>query len=460
MKNKEQNQDNLPHPEEVIQLYLNDNTELVENSGRAAANTDVAEIREYTRDRSDQAKVALGHKPVAVSEHGTIGMVVEGKYQDRIKHIDTAKAGLRGLRKILGSHAYDDSRVSAFEAVGTARGHQDYAKERLQFELDVVRQKIDDLDSTQKKVYNRLMGRHPELPKFIRQQKPEDYSWVEWMTGRGSGDSETSGGATDAQLLNILQWQVDLIEKFNAEHDGGKTVEELRQQSIHAYEKAVFDGRLPKKILDQLHKAELMPKPIIVEDFMILATHGASGLKYEDGTISIYDKNQNKTLYHEFAHAYIGSYAIEDRAWRWLDEAVTETLANIALDNPDRHIYHSEDQKSYKEERRLLAAIIEASEGSLTLEDVIEGYMGDEHEQLDIQIKIHQALKSVLPEDVTIDAVMYEIQQKGSKNGSTNIDIRSQEALEVGKIAEKLEQETAAKKYQMDEAPPILRQAA
>ena len=61
---------------------------------------------------------------------------------------------------------------------------------------------------------------------------------------------------------------------------------------------------------------------------------------------------------------------------------------------------------------------------------------------------------------MTIDAVMYEIQQKGSKNGSTNIDIRSQEALEVGKIAEKLEQETAAKKYQMDEAPPILRQAA
>lgn len=264
--------------------------------------------------------------------------------------------------------------------------------------MDVVNKK--DLDRNQKELAKELIGVREKIsnaPKDIimglaatiergaspyisamywhsvdeaeRSEEPQPDP-VDWLLE----DSE----AGDLRLINFLKFSVNAYEKLQDDPSRNELVAKEKKEWLGGVEKATDDGWL---IIDKAEIESGMDELIVrFGDYFDLAAQDRGGYAYNGKKHIVLGKGHRDIRHaakHELNHALLGQF--KDT---WLNEATTEHIAQT-LDGR-RSVEEVSDEKSdakdafydgaYRNERDLLAALLDMTGGAVKMADVTRAY--------------------------------------------------------------------------------------
>ncbi len=205
---------------------------------------------------------------------------------------------------------------------------------------------------------------HKEMPQIVRdayesslKEAGEHKSLFEWLAGGQDGES----GATDEQLTNFLQWNVDKYEKINAQPETRAMFEREKVIYGQRLQLLVDEGLLPEVVMDRLAAFD-SGNILVGEDLLFTMDRFGHHL---NGVIEVAKIHDQHHIDHELTHAVIQS---DEEMDTWYKEAVTETLTRYM--QPDKEglkVY-------YLGERELFFKLLNAGLSPLDTDLAIRAY--------------------------------------------------------------------------------------
>lgn len=344
-------------------------------------------------DLYDPEPELLLHQEGAFGHDIVVGELYRIHNEQQLAVAEEQLAGIRARRQQgqrLGRRAL--SRLSleekcALEDVG-AYASQAYIDARtVGYGIDECREfakKIpEDLRASFEEVFD------PDLPAIFRWPR-EGVSLDEQVSPRNHQRvhlaSWLGGLASDAQIVNFLQWNQYKLDKANKDPDIRAHIVTNR----HWFRQAVFEaitehGTLPSSRRASIAHYMASNVPIILADPFDTVAKGREAYYKVGGSIyvgvhairqSMKSGAMDNVLWHELAHATLGT--IDE--YMWLDEALTEHITQVLLRGDPGKFYPPERTKDsgiYVEERTLLAAIMRAGKKTVPARMAINAYMYD-----------------------------------------------------------------------------------
>ncbi len=297
----------------------------------------------------------------------------------------------KAVRKLRGKEQVDQEAADYLNAKGlwpisgmdpdTYVGNGGYAKQsslreqaNIDHDLTGIRGQIAGYDKMQRSTLQELLAGNKQLSPFIAGNKPENVDWADWL-------SDEKSGASNDQLMNVIEWHADYIDTMNNSPEGRQATAASKVEYTNHVERLVEKGDLPQSAIKNLDNVKDIP--FRYKDIFALAKKKYLGYHRTDtGEVFITDPTDSTLITHELNHAVFGHMfdydsLDENIAYRWLEEAVTEHLAKVmAGKTPMKDVRPSPDETSYVVERDLLASIIGNSRGALTIKDFTDLYAG------------------------------------------------------------------------------------
>lgn len=333
---------------------------VVEANERALAHSIDAD-----RHRENWAKVALIEQktdPIELSVPRQIGAIVLRKPLMTRKERQFRHQTYNSGREVIADY-YDGLSLSL--------------KETEEGRLKRVRETLQGLTFEQKQLAGILLY-NLEAPAFIfdgfadHKKSHPDSNFIDWVS-----DAERQ-----PILLNLLQWNADFTEKRN----NNPALKEFIATEKRDYSQKVTElidlGWLPEAARTKVETVD-STKVVLADLFDTIILNTADGYHVRGSDrIVISPGNKNKTashvkklqvtLKHELNHATLGSFTD-----RWLDEAVTEHLAEVMRSGRPEVIEPMSrkwDKNVYVQERRLLNVLLKKGKSEINPRSVLHAY--------------------------------------------------------------------------------------
>jgi hypothetical protein len=223
--------------------------------------------------------------------------------------------------------------------------------------------------------------------------------WNEWL-------ADSYLGASDAQLLNLLQWHVNSMDEIAEHPDVTAEVASLRGEYRQKVGQALADGWLVQR-----HQGDHMAKldDIEVRFGDVFDTLLQNRLGYfvagQDAVIisanrSDPDKGEafhtvrylRDSLMHEYNHALIQDFGKDDPVWMY--EAMTEHI-NLVLKGGELEVmapeFRTADRGAYADSRRLTDALLNGGSRVVPVRLATRDYSGGAVERKDMNVALDAA---------------------------------------------------------------------
>lgn len=309
--------------------------------------------------------------------------------------------------------------------------------ELLRQSLDEALETIKEFDSDQKNRFNIFIDEFLEESSFIRTilvpDAPNDsriaidYASVLVEHDTQTGDYVLSG----EQQLNVLQWYNYELVKLNREFNETKR-EPLLDQFKKRFQDLIHDGLIPRDAASYLERLDHLLITVddgLLTDFRgLLGTHintpdnkGHINLSPHEASAMELDRPSSyETLFHELTHAMHGQSSPKESShadqWRHndtaglmrtfgyekdedggliLNEAVTETLAQLLTYTGMDETTAMKVRGAYRTERKLLLALTSDGLEPVPLKDFVAAFI--EQDDTTAQDHLYEALRSAFP---------------------------------------------------------------
>lgn len=206
----------------------------------------------------------------------------------------------------------------------------------------------------------------------VKNRQSRENSWSDWL----------SMATTDEELTNFLQWHVAVIQNQQTDPEALALIE----QEKHEFKIGVAEGVEAQWFhKDALHAlTEVDATRVYIGDIFDTLMQEKGGYCHRDENMIVIagpsERGNSSTLRHishalkhELNHATLGGYG----GLRWLDEAVTEHIAEVfesgqpdIVDPTKRDIFNP----TYREERALLADVLTAGGLEIPMILLTRGY--------------------------------------------------------------------------------------
>ena len=230
-----------------------------------------------------------------------------------------------------------------------------------------------------------------DLPPFLRHVYKKECvdsdgtptrSVTEWLT--------EASEAGDKRLINFVKYNTDRHEKLQHDPELNEALDRLKKDWLAAVEKGVVEGWLHPNAAFASQRMKLLQ--VVFADYYDLQAHNREAYAKPYDYIVVLPTHVDGidvSGSHELNHALLGHHL-----YKWLNEAVTEHIAqvfdgnrtvddisSVGILSGTQHPQPEHDDRFYRSERNLLAAIIEGSKGKLTVSDFTRMYSNNTYQR-------------------------------------------------------------------------------
>jgi hypothetical protein len=401
---RQQKYDDLVNNPRALEMAKFTDAMSAETSGDAYATDSIFNAKkpvvETAESDHSETKKALGYYALRASEraldyefkldrHQEVGVKIVALSQRHQRDPRYTSPVRRAGRTLLGKRTADAAdatfldtlQADRVEAIKTSGYDPDTAsdlqwgiiteKQLLRDKLDLVRQELATFDEEQQLTLDSLFGGTDTMPQFLKGQKPKNVSWAVWL-------SNNQSGANDEQLLNVLDWHANYIERMNNSSEGEHEVLKVKEEYKRAITEQIAHGNLPSSVQGRLTRIDAIP--VKVKSMFAMAYDRNYG-QHHKGAKEVYVANLNNQaiINHEFNHALFGDINANDPlGMRWLNEAMTEHTAQVLSSRREADNFMPAANEYYALERALVHVLIHNSNGELATDDFMAAYTGKE----------------------------------------------------------------------------------
>ena len=251
-----------------------------------------------------------------------LGMLAGGPYKKGV-----ARAQLTEWLDETGTALPVHSGLSFGQDLRRHNRDRDSAEQTLAAGLEMVRESFRDLDPRKLQKFDAHFAGEDVPPIFHHwKQRAEaaaqkSLTWAEWIGHRAEGQHDPRGGATDPQLLNVLQWSADKFQRQNSDPAFREKIAQYTERFTASLEQLTKSNALPPFFLERLRErgvGEILKGDAF--DAMLLRAKGYF-TPQEDRQFIVLGDTSFETFSHELFHR-LGGFGETV-----VDEAATENKA-------------------------------------------------------------------------------------------------------------------------------------
>ncbi|HEX5797547.1 MAG TPA: hypothetical protein VFX86_04110 [Candidatus Saccharimonadales bacterium] len=298
---------------------------------------------------------------------------------DTFNHLEDQR-----LDDTMASKNVDDIDIETGSELFTLRNDIKRRESSKPRDLECVRERLHRLDTKERRLFEEYCGSitSPFLSKLKEdsdETRPMD--WAGWLSEQ----------ADNGQLVNFLQWHNHAMEQVVQRPEIAKEIDRQKSEYKQGIAAGIAEGWLHPEtqpaieLTDsiQVHAGDLFGTTF--EEIGGYYRRGsrevvaaAIGVIPHDGDYEDIRKQFKRITKHELNHAVLGSFEV-----RWLDEAVTEHIAQVMEDgNPDKLSPWKRRYRpggGYVHERDLLSILLEAGSEEIPVKMATRAYseLGD-----------------------------------------------------------------------------------
>jgi hypothetical protein len=321
------------------------------------------------------------------------GDYLESKVQPEAGRVHRALGRLAG--KIITDQEHDYLQKHRGERHNISHSHKHYQsqlegyREGLDFLLSGTRYKLNNLNEEEKAIFDDYI--QTAMPDSLAQVIEMDMKKKRIITPMPARQWMAEE-ATDDQLTNFLQWHTHMIDVQQTNPEAQKKFEATREEYKKDVAKGIEGGWLHTDAELAIQKVDAVR--VVVGDVFdtIMQERGGYHIRQSDHVVVALGKgeteaeqsvalqiNADHALKHEFNHAALGQYENH----RWLDEALTEHIAEVFKDGSVEIIDPNKrpNQGTYADERLLLDALVNYGDKKIPIELFTLCYSADDEQE-------------------------------------------------------------------------------
>lgn len=248
----------------------------------------------------------------------------------------------------------------------------------------MFRLQISSYDIDQASYFDMLLDSDPQVPPFLKNSKPDNYKWDQWFT-----DSEQ--GASNAQVLNFLQWHNQRLAVHNGEtsRQWSDSIKVDHVNASHAFiEAGIFEST-------SNIAARIEPGKVKLASVFSMARRMSLGEVVGD-TVYVGHSEYDAGAAHELNHLAFKSGEPLKFEQEWLTEAVVEHAAQVQTNGRDINDTSPVGQSARQAEGSLMHSLIANAGGELLYKDFAQACLGGDQSYQDLK----HAVASIYGKDI------------------------------------------------------------
>lgn len=305
-------------------------------------------------------------------------------------------------------------------------------------ELERIKYSLEELDTAESSALNKYMN--DNVTSFLQQSKelstPEyTLDWRDWLANK----------ATNEQLLNVLQWHAYVSGEQLAHSEINEQIADKKAAFKEILPYLIDSGILAPQASSAFESVDAIDVRIndafdtVIKGRAGYYTTGAEHVVIQQGVGVTADERYDNLLqniddvtFHELTHAVLANnYNVENEVMdaRWLNEALTERIAQLFKELDDRKDYQG--VPAYWDEDRLLVKMIGGKDGrAVDMIVATRAYSGGKQE-LDEFVSALDDAWGVDDALAKISAMVSVVEAASEANGVSRLRERQIQAVHV-----------------------------